>query len=255
MLEMFNLSGKKAIITGAAGNLCKGMAEALHDAGAEVVIMDLLDKGADTAAEIGKTGAPAHFVKVNLRDRQDLNAKFKDALDKLGGHIDILINGAGAIKNNAVEDYTDEEWDMVIDINLTAAFMLCQLAGREMLKQGSGKIINVASMLAFFGGYRVPSYAASKGALAQLTKTLCNEWAKHGINVNAIAPGYMETSFNAHILPNVNPERYNSITERIPAGRWGCPEDLKGLAVFLSSRASDYINGAVIPCDGGYLVR
>ena len=146
-----------------------------------------------------------------------------------------------------------DDWQRIIDVNLTATFRMCQLAGRHMLSQGSGKIINIASMLSFFGGWTVPAYAASKGGVAQLTKSLANEWAAHSINVNAIAPGYMATEINTEL--RADPTRNNEIVSRIPAGRWGTPDDLKGIVVFLSAPASDYVNGAVIPVDGGYLGR
>ena len=173
----------------------------------------------------------------------------------LEGRVDILVNGAGIQRKIKTEDFPLEQWDLVLSINLNAVFILSQLAGRKMLKQGYGKIINIASMLSFFGGDSVPAYAATKGAVAQLTKAMCNEWASRGINVNAVAPGFMDTELNRHINMQNNPERHMKIAERIPAGRWGTPEDMKYLAVFLASHASDYINGAVIPCDGGYLVK
>ena len=255
MLKDFDLTGKKAIVTGAASGLSLAMAEALHEHGAEIVIMDLSDQGESAASQLSSSGAKAHFVKVNLADRKDLTDKFFEALKILGGEIDILVNGAGVQVSHASEDFTMEEWDFVLNVNLHAPFFLCRLAGREMLKKGKGKIINIASMASFFGGVKVPAYAASKGGVAQLTKALCNEWASRGINVNAIAPGYMETPLNAHITPDTNPERYEHYRTRTPAGRWGIPSDMKGLTVFLASDACDFINGAIIPCDGGYLVR
>ena len=171
----------------------------------------------------------------------------------LGGKIDILLNDAGVQRRNHCEDFTLEDWDTVINVNLNAVFVLCQLAGREMLKQGSGKIINMASMLSFFGGFTVPAYAASKGAVAQLTKALSNEWAGKNIQVNAIAPGYMATEMNTALINDNG--RNTEILARIPAGRWGTAKDMKGLAVFLASDASNYISGAVIPLDGGYLAK
>ena len=176
------------------------------------------------------------------------------AVELLGGGIDILLNNAGVQRRSHCEDFTLEDWDTVINVNLNAVFVLCQLAGRKMLEQGGGKIINLASMLTFFGGFTVPAYAASKGAVAQLTKALCNEWASKGINVNAIAPGYMDTDMNTALTDPTNP-RYKEITDRIPAHRWGTGDDMKGAAIFLASAASDYLNGAVIPVDGGYLVK
>ena len=255
MVNNFDLAGKKAIITGAASGLSKGMAEALHEAGAELVIMDIQDAGVDVAKAFSENGAPAHFVKVNLSDRADIQTKFDEALSLLGGRLDILVNGAGVQKSHKTEEFTMEEWDWVIGINMNAPFILCQLAGRVMLKQGYGKIINIASASSFFGGVNVPAYSASKGGIAQMTKALCNEWASKGINVNAIAPGYMETPLNRHIMPDTNNARYEHYRVRTPAARWGKPEDMKGLTVFLASDASDFVNGAIIPCDGGYLAR
>jgi NAD(P)-dependent dehydrogenase (short-subunit alcohol dehydrogenase family) len=167
--------------------------------------------------------------------------------------IDILINNAGIQRRHKCEEFPLSDWEAVLQVNLNTVFMLCQLAGNVMLKQGHGKIINLASMLSFFGGYTVPAYAASKGAVAQLTKALANEWANKNINVNAIAPGYMNTEMNVNLVNDTN--RNQEILNRIPAGRWGTPNDMKGLAIFLSSSASNYINGAIIPVDGGYLSR
>jgi len=255
MNRCFDLSGMCAIITGGASGLSLGMAEGLHEFGAEVTIIDILDGGAETAKSLGQTGAPVHFVKADLSRRQDLKSTFEKAVGLMNGKIDILVNGAGIQRKIRAEDFPIEEWDLVMDINLDAVFILSQMAGRLMLRQGYGKIINVASMLSFFGGDSVPAYAAAKGAVAQLTKALCNEWASRGINVNAVAPGFMDTDLNRHINMQNNPQRHMKIAERIPAGRWGTPDDLKYLVVFLASHASDYVNGTVIPCDGGYLVK
>lgn len=179
--------------------------------------------------------------------------QFYKAVELLGG-VDILVNCAGIVRRHKSEEFPVEDWDLVMEVNLNAVFHLSQLAAREMLKINYGKIINVASMLSWQGGMTVPSYAASKGGVAQLTKAFGNEWIARGINVNAIAPGYMATDINTALLDPANP-RYRQITDRIPAGRWGTPEDLKGVCVFLASAASDYLSGAVIPVDGGYLVR
>ena len=255
MKNSFDLTGMRAIVTGAAGGLSLGMAEGLHEFGAELVIIDVKDEGAQTASRLGENSAPVHFVKADLSSRADLEAAFEKAMAFLEGRVDILVNGAGIQRKSKTDDFPLEQWDLVLSINLNAVFILSQLAGRKMLKQGYGKIINIASMLSFFGGDSVPAYAATKGAVAQLTKAMCNEWASRGINVNAVAPGFMDTELNRHINMQNNPERHMKIAERIPAGRWGTPEDMKYLAVFLASHASDYINGAVIPCDGGYLVK
>ncbi|WP_312641071.1 SDR family oxidoreductase [Hydrogenoanaerobacterium sp.] len=250
-MNPFDLTGKKAIVTGAASGLSHGIAEGLMEAGAEVVIIDISANTEAAAIEFCSRGFKAHGVRANLGDRTELVRAFNEALKKLGGKIDILVPAAGIQRRNKSEEFTLEDWDAVLNINLSAVFLLCQLAGREMLKQKSGKIINIASMLSFFGGYTVPAYAASKGGVSQLTKALSNEWAREGINVNAIAPGYMATSMNTKILEDE--ARNAEITNRIPARRWGTPEDLKGVTVFLASHASDYLSGAVIPVDGGYL--
>ncbi|WP_312441151.1 SDR family oxidoreductase [Lacrimispora sp.] len=250
-----NLTGKKAIVTGAAQGLCHGMAEGLLEAGAEVCIIDISPKTLEAAKEFCDRGYICHGVIADLGDDEDLENGFHAAITGMGGHLDILVNGAGVQKRHKSEEFPIEDWNFVININLNAVFKLCKLAGQQFLKQQSkGKIINIASMLSFFGGYTVPAYAASKGGVSQLTKALCNEWAAAGINVNALAPGYMDTEMNASLTEPDNP-RYNEITDRIPAHIWGTPEDMKGPCVFLASAASDYLNGAVIPVDGGYLVR
>jgi len=249
---MFDLRGKRAIVTGGASGLSLGAVEALHDQGAEVVIIDISEVVEEKAGEVAKGGAAVFGVRANLENRDELQNALDTAVEKLGS-IDILVNGAGIQRRNKCEEFTLQDWDSVIEVNLTSVFQLCQRVGRIMLSQGHGKIINFASMLSFFGGYTVPAYAASKGGVAQLTKALSNEWAHRGINVNAIAPGYMATSLNTKILEDS--VRNEAILKRIPAGRWGTSEDIKGIVVFLASRASDYINGAVIPVDGGYLVN
>jgi 2-deoxy-D-gluconate 3-dehydrogenase len=207
------------------------------------------------AGEFAERGFTCHGVITDLGKQKELEQGFYDALEKLGGHLDILVNGAGIQKRHKSEEFPYEDWEKVLNINLNAVFSLCQLAGKQYIAQNSrGKIINIASMLSFFGGYTVPAYAASKGAVAQLTKALCNEWAEKGINVNALAPGYMDTEMNVALTDPTNP-RYKEITDRIPAHVWGTPEDMKGPCIFLASSASNYINGAIIPVDGGYLVR
>ena len=200
-----------------------------------------------------------HYKRPNVHSRkfsdETREAAFSQAVEKLGGHLDILVNGAGVQRRYPSEEFPLKEWDFVINVNLRSVFALCQLAGKTFMKQDSkGKIINIASMLSFFGGYTVPAYAASKGGVAQVTKALCNEWAEKGINVNALAPGYMATEMNTALLDPSNP-RNAAITNRIPKKEWGTPDDMKGPVVWLASDASDYINGAVIPVDGGYLVR
>ncbi|MGW8113619.1 SDR family oxidoreductase [Caproicibacterium sp. NSD3] len=253
MKNMFDLSGKTALVTGGTRGLGRGMAEGLAEAGAKVVIVGSSAGVLKTAEELRAKGLDVAGIRADLGQRDKIPAMFQEALKMLGGKIDILLNDAGVQRRNHCEDFTLEDWDTVINVNLNAVFVLCQLSGREMLKQGSGKIINMASMLSFFGGFTVPAYAASKGAVAQLTKALSNEWAGKNIQVNAIAPGYMATEMNTALINDNG--RNAEILARIPAGRWGTPEDMKGLAVFLASDASNYISGAVIPLDGGYLAK
>ena len=250
-MQLFDLSGKKAIVTGAGAGLGRGLAEGLHEAGAEVVLTGLSERVFTVAREMGKSGAPVHAVRGDLGNRQELKQVFEEAVSLLGGKLDILVNNAGIQRRSPCADFSMEDWDDVIETNLTSVFTLCQLGGKIMLAQGRGKIINVASMLSFFGGFTVPAYAASKGGVAQLTKALSNEWARQGVNVNAIAPGYMDTSMNTALVND--PDRNVKILARIPAGRWGTPEDVKGIGVFLASEASNYVSGAIIPIDGGYL--
>lgn len=250
-----NLTGKKAIVTGAAQGLSCGMAEGLMEAGAAVCIMDVNPKAKEVAKSYRDKGYDCCAVVADLSNDETRETLFKQAVDKLGGHLDILINGAGVQRRHKSEEFPLKDWDFVMNVNLRCVFALCQLAGRTFITQGSrGKIINIASMLSFFGGYTVSAYAASKGGVAQITKALCNEWAELGINVNALAPGYMATEMNTALMDETNP-RYKEITDRIPAKAWGQPEDMKGPVVWLASDASNYINGAIIPVDGGYLVR
>ncbi|WP_300682602.1 SDR family NAD(P)-dependent oxidoreductase [Acutalibacter sp. 1XD8-36] len=251
--QLFDIEGRKAIVTGATRGLGWGMAEVLMESGAEVVIWGSSEKVHDVAEEFRERGFTCHGVAADLSDRKSLNAGFVKSMELLGGKIDILVNCAGIQRRHPSEEFPMSDWDEVLEVNLTAPFELCQLAGREMLKAGYGKIINIASMQSFFGGFTIPAYASAKGGIALLTKALCNEWAGRGINVNAIAPGYMATEMNRALLDPANP-RYKEITDRIPAHRWGraLGEDMKGACIFLASHASDYLNGAVIPVDGGY---
>ena len=245
----FNLKNKNVIITGGATGLGMGMASGFVEAGAKVAIIDISDRLDDTVCKLKKIGT-VFGVKGDISTNSGCEETFNKAL-KLLGDIDVLVNCAGIQKRHFSEEFPIEDWNKVISVNLTAVFHMCQLAGRKMISKGYGKIINVASMLSFFGGYTVPAYAASKGGVAQVTKALSNEWASKGINVNAIAPGYMATEMNTALI---NDEVRNAqITARIPAKRWGTPDDVKGVVQFLASEASDYISGAVIPVDGGYL--
>jgi 2-dehydro-3-deoxy-D-gluconate 5-dehydrogenase len=253
-LDLFRLGGKTALVTGASRGLGAGMAIALAAAGAEVALHASVNPAAETAKEIdGATGAPTHLLTGDLSDPTTPRRLIDEAVGKMG-RIDILVNNAGIIRRQAAAEHSDELWDSVIEVNLSSVFRLCRSAGAHMIeRRAGGKIINVASLLSFQGGISVPGYAAAKGGVMQLTKALANEWAPHGINVNAIAPGYMETD-NTEAL-RADPARYQTITERIPAGKWGTPQDLAGAAIFLASRASDYVHGHVLVVDGGWLSR
>ena len=254
-MNLIDVSGKKVIFTGATGGLGQSMAEGLLEAGAEVVLVGASGRCRTLAEEYRARGWKAHGLPCDLASTEEIRDCFGKALDLLGGEIDVLVNAAGIQRRAPSEDFPLEDWQAVIDVNLTAPFLLSRLAGKQMIRQGrGGRIINIASMCSYFGGSTIPAYSASKGGIAQLTKAMCNDWAKYGITVNAIAPGYMDTPMNAALTDPRNP-RFKEISDRIPAGRWGTGEDMKGLTIFLASGASDYINGAVIPCDGGYLVK
>ncbi|MFB9276724.1 SDR family oxidoreductase [Cohnella cellulosilytica] len=252
-LSLFDLTGKKAIVTGASRGLGRGIATALATAGAEVAILDISDTAAQTASELQADGLAVHAVKGNLMDRADLERGFGEAVAVLGGTVDILVNNAGMHDRRACLDLPVESWDQVLELNITAVYQLCRLAGAIMVEQGSGKIINMASMLSFLGGFNASAYAVSKAGIAQLTKSLSNEWAGRGVQVNAIAPGYMATEMNTDLLQD--DVRLPQVNSRIPAGRWGGPDDLAGASVFLASAASDYVTGVILPVDGGYLAR
>ena len=253
-MDLFRLDGRVALITGASRGLGAAMASALAGAGADVVL-HASEKPADATAEgiAASTGRTPVVLTANLADRHASDRLVDDALSAFG-RLDILVNNAGIIRRQAAALHTDEDWDRVIEVDLSSVFRLCRAAGRHMLdRQQGGKIVNIASLLSFQGGVNVPGYAAAKGGVMQLTKALANEWASHGINVNAIAPGYMETD-NTDAL-RADPVRVRQITERIPAGRWGTPVDLAGAVIFLASRASDYVNGHVLVVDGGWMGR
>ena len=252
MGSLYDITGRKAIVTGAAQGLAHGMAEGLMEQGAEVTIIDISPKTKEVAQEFTDRGFKCHGVIANLGDMEKLEAAFRESVRLMDG-LDIIVNAAGVQKRHKSEEFPMEDWNFVMNINLNAVFRLCQLAGQHYLENGGGKIINIASMLSFFGGYTVPAYAASKGGVAQITKALANEWAGKNININALAPGYMATVMNTALMNDEN--RNDEILKRIPAGRWGTPDDMKGPVVFLASGASDYLNGAIIPVDGGYLSR
>lgn len=251
-MNLFDISGKTALVTGAARGLGKGMAIGLAKAGADIALVTNKTDASAAKQEIENLGRRCIVITADLGDESQLAGVVKQTTDAFG-KIDILLNNAGIIRRTPAAEHSAQDWHDVLDVNLNSVFFLCQYAGREMIKQGSGKIINIASMLSFQGGITVPGYAASKHGVAGITKALANEWAAKGIQVNAIAPGYMETDNTQQIRDN--PERFRSISERIPAGRWGTPEDLAGAAIFLASKASDYVTGHVLCVDGGWMIR
>jgi 2-deoxy-D-gluconate 3-dehydrogenase len=250
VLDRFRLDGKVALITGAASGLGAAIAVALAQAGARVAVHGNRRPATDTAKHIG--GGAAAF-QADLAEN-DAPKRLFDEVKKHFGRVDILINNAGTIHRNAAEDTLLEDWQRVLQVNLTSVFLLSQQVARDLLaRKTGGKIVNIASLLSFQGGIRVPAYAASKGGVAQLTKALANEWAPHGIQVNAIAPGYFSTA-NTEAL-QADPIRNRQILERIPAGRWGEPEDLAGAAVYLASPTSNYVTGTIVTVDGGWMGR
>lgn len=247
----FDLTGKVAIVTGANTGIGQGIAVALAQAGADVALVARRDP-AETVALIEGTGRKAAVVMADLATTEPCErivAETKAAL----GSVDILVNNAGIIRRNDALDFTEDDWDAVVDTNLKVLFFLTQAAGREMVANGGGSVINIASMLTFQGGIRVASYTASKSGVGGLTKLLANEWASKGVNVNAIAPGYIATNNTAAL--QADEDRNRQILERIPSGRWGSPEDLGGAAVFLASDAAKYVQGHILAVDGGWLAR
>ena len=252
MKNPFSLEGKAALVTGANTGLGQGIAVALAEAGADIAVAGFVPP-TETEAMIKKIGRKFVNIDANLMSIEPIPRIISEAVKGLG-KLDILVNNAGMIRRADALDFSEKDWDDVMNVNIKAAFFLCQAAGRQFVKQGTGgKIVNIASMLSFQGGIRVPSYTASKSAIAGITKLLANEWAAKNINVNAIAPGYMATDNTQQLRED--PIRSKSILDRIPAGRWGEPKDVGGTVVFLASAAADYLNGAVIPVDGGWLAR
>ncbi len=250
--NMFSLEGKVALVTGANTGLGQGMALALAKAGADLCLVGRSQPD-ETIAEVLKLGRKAHVITADLESADKVDSIVSETRSILGS-LDILVNNAGIIKRNDSIDFTFEEWDVVMNVNLRTLFFLSQAAARQMMADGKGgKIINIASMLSYQGGIRVPSYTASKSGVMGLTKILANEWAAHGINVNAIAPGYFATNNTAAL--QADETRNTEILGRIPSGRWGKPSDLGGAAVFLASSASDYVQGITLPVDGGWLAR
>ncbi|NLW25276.1 MAG: 2-dehydro-3-deoxy-D-gluconate 5-dehydrogenase KduD [Clostridia bacterium] len=252
MLDKFNLQGKVAIVTGASRGIGQGIAVGLAEAGADIV--GVATRGMEeTKAKVEEAGGKFVAVKADLSSLEPIDEIIKVTLEEFG-KIDILVNNAGIIRRQPSLEFSLENWDDVMNVNIRTAFFLAQAVAKQFVRQGTGgKIINIASMLSFQGGILVPSYTASKSAIAGVTKTMANEWAQYNINVNAIAPGYIATDNTAAIREDE--VRNQSILDRIPAGRWGSPEDLKGAAVFLASSASDYMQGHILAVDGGWLAR
>lgn len=251
-LDFFSLAGKVAIVTGGNTGLGQGYAVALAKAGADLFIVTHGTNWEETKELIEKEGRSVAFYQADLSNRENIKGLVENCLATYG-KIDILVNNAGTIRRAPLLEYKEEDWDAVMDLNLNSVYYLSQLAAKVMAEQKSGKIINIASMLSYQGGKFVPPYTTSKHGIAGLTKAFANELAEYGIQINAIAPGYVETKNTAPIREN--PERLAEITSRIPAGRWATPADLMGVVVFLASRASDYMNGHIVAVDGGWLAR
>jgi 2-deoxy-D-gluconate 3-dehydrogenase len=252
VLDAFKLDGSKALVTGGATGIGRAAALALAEAGAEVAVLGHSHDPGETREAIEALGRQALTFRGDLSKPVFRNLLVDEIL-RQWGRIDILVNNAGTIGRAPAVDFSEADWDRVIELNLTTLFRMCQRVGRLMIEQKRGKIINLASLLCFSGGITVPAYAASKGGVAQVTKALANEWARFNVNVNAIAPGYILTEFTRGLYED--PIRCRQINDRIPAGRWGSPEDLKGAVVFLASRASDYVHGHVLVVDGGWMAR
>jgi len=252
ILDKFKLHGKVAVVTGASRGLGQAMAVGLAEAGADVALVASSATEA-TAKKIRALGRRALPIQADLLDQKILPQIIADTVKEFGG-LDILVNNAGIIRRAPLLEFSEKDWDDVIQVNQKSLFFLSQAAAKQMVAQGrGGKIINIASMLSFQGGIRVPSYTASKSAVMGLTRIMANEWAAHGINVNAIAPGYMDTDNTAALRADA--KRNSEILARIPAGRWGAPEDLQGAVVFLASAAADYLQGFTLAVDGGWLAR
>jgi len=251
-LDWFNLEGKVALVTGTGTGLGAAISKALAGSGADVVCHDIGDGAKATSEQIRAMGRRSIALSSDLSKRAAQDGLVTDALKEFK-RIDILVNNAGVIRRAPAAEYSDQDWDLQIELNLTAPFRLSRRVGKLMLEQGGGRIVNIASLLAFQGGILVPAYSASKGGVAQFTKALANEWAAKNVNVNAIAPGYIATNNTAAL--RADETRSRQILERIPAGRWGAPEDIAGAAVFLCSEAARYVTGHVLVVDGGWLAR
>ena len=252
-MEKFSVAGKKCIVTGGAQGLSRGMAEGLLENGAEVVLMDLqAEKLQKVVDEYNAMGYKAYAVSGNLSQKSEIDRMFDEAMQYLGGELDVMIPAAGIQRRYEPWEFPEEQWRLVIDVDLNHVWFMCQKAIQVMKDRDTvGKIINIASMNSYFGGTTVPAYSAAKGAIVSLTRSIASDCADHSICCNAIAPGYMDTEMCA----NMTQERKDECTARIPAARWGTPEDVKGPILFLASSASDYLNGATIPVDGGFLTK
>ena len=254
ILDQFKLDGQTALVTGCRRGIGRSFAQALAEAGADIigVSASLEPSGSEVEREVTRLGRRFSSYQCDFADREALYTFIKQ-VKQTGVQIDILVNNAGTVLRGPAAEFSDETWDRQLEINLNAQFILAREFGREMLARGRGKIIFTASLLTFQGGILVPGYAASKGGIGQLTMALANEWSERGVNVNAIAPGYIATDVTQALRDDE--DRYQAILDRIPAGRWGDPDDLKGAVVFLSSAASDYVHGAILAVDGGWLGR
>lgn len=251
MSTPFDLTGRTALVTGGGRGLGAGITRAMLDAGADVIVYGRSELPADLVAYAAERDRALDLYSVDLGDSEAIASVSAKVLAER--QVDILVNNAGTQERHPAVDFPLESFDRVMGVNLRSVFQLCQIFGAPMLERGDGKVINMASVLSFQGGLTVPAYAASKGAVAQLTKALCNEWSSKGVNVNAVAPGYMATDMNTALL--ADPVRLEQLSVRIPAGRWGQPEDIGNVVVFLASAASAYVHGQVLAVDGGWLAR
>lgn len=247
-MDLFDLSGKKALVTGGSRGLGFATAEGLLEAGAAVCIIASSESVWQAVDEL----RPVHGVRADLSQPEELERAFRESVDRLEG-LDVLVNNVGITRRSPTEEHPLEDWEAVMRLNVTTTFLMSKLAAQIMLAQGVGKIINIGSLYSFVGGPNQIGYTASKGAVRQMTKAMANEWSERGINVNAIAPGYIATPLNAEL--RADPEWHHRVMERVPMGRYGTPGDLKGTVIFLASTASDYVSGVMIPVDGGFLSR
>ncbi|WP_240468544.1 SDR family oxidoreductase [Gracilibacillus sp. YIM 98692] len=247
----FDLSGKVAAITGPTRGIGRSIALGLAESGADIALIQRHNQD-DVKKEVEDLGVKCEIILCDLSKREDLHACIPRIISEFGA-IDILVNNGGIQRRSPAVEFSEQDWDDVISVNLNAVWFLAQAAGREMVKKESGKIINIASLISFQGGINIPAYASAKGGVAQLTKALSNEWAKHNVNVNAIAPGYIATDMNEALINDK--ERSVQILDRIPAGRWGSPDDFKGSAIYLASDAASYVHGHVLTVDGGWMGR